>query len=122
MEPNQDDVDTIAKQMRTMPNYFAAMAAAASQNIRKGVNPTPHQSNVSSTVSFPTNNDLGYSSYPYHQQSTPQCHPKYSKEIYSNVNNDWSVRASTSADAIEEATCRLRSIDEKSALQNAVRK
>ena len=122
MEPNQDDVDTIAKQMRTMPNYFAAMAAAASQNIRKGVNPTSHQSNVSSTVSFPPNNDLGYSSYPYHQQSTPQFHPKYSTEIYDSGNNDWSVRASTSSNAPEEATGRLRSIEENTTLQNAVSK
>ena len=32
MMPTSDDVKTIARQMRTMPNYFAAMAAAASIN------------------------------------------------------------------------------------------
>ena len=121
MEPNQDDVDTIAKQMRTMPNYFAAMAAAASQNIRKGVNPT-HQSSVSSTASVPPNSDLGYSSYHYHQQATPQYHPKFSKEIYNKVNNDWSVGGGTSYDGTEEATGRLPSMDENSALQNSVSK
>ena len=68
-EPSTEDVKTIAFQMRTMPNYFAAMAAAASLN-----------------VSYPnmvTEQENEYRTQPHDgQQIKPSYRPKHYEEKY----------------------------------------
>ena len=75
--PNSDDVKTIAHQMRTMPNYFAAMAAAASMNINY-----PHQPSAE-----PSKNDQIYSSSNTSQErSMPRYPQNHSEERYRQNN------------------------------------
>ena len=69
--PSTEDVKTIAYQMRTMPNYFAAMAAAASLNV-----------NYPSLV---TENEPEYPSPALREQQVrPSIQSKYYDDRYSN--------------------------------------
>ena len=74
--PNSDDVKTIAHQMRTMPNYFAAMAAAASMNINY-----PHASAESSK-----NDQIYSSSNTSQERSMPRYPQNHSEERYRQNN------------------------------------
>ena len=67
--PSTEDVKTIAFQMRTMPNYFAAMAAAASLNV-----------NYPNMVTEQKND---YRTQPHDgQQIKPSYRPKHYEESY----------------------------------------
>lgn len=74
--PNSEDVKTIARQMRTMPNYFAAMAAAASMNINY-----PHSSVETSK------NDQPYSSSSTPQERSMPRYPQNHSEERFRQNN-----------------------------------
>ena len=86
--PNSEDVKTIAHQMRTMPNYFAAMAAAASMNINY-----PHASAESSK-----NDQIYSSSNTSQERSMPRYPQNHSEERYRQNNK------STTSSLIRESS------------------
>ena len=90
--PNSEDVKTIARQMRTMPNYFAAMAAAASMNINY-----PHASVE------PSKNDQPYSSSSTSQErSMPRYPQHHSEERFRQSNKSTTSRLSRESTHSEE--------------------
>ena len=90
MVPDPDDVKTIAMQMRTMPNYFAAMAAAVSVNVNY-----QHPSNA-------PDNESGHSSLYRQEQDIPRLREKYSDKTFQSGSTPLSISTANSAE--EEGT------------------
>ena len=89
--PSTDDVKTIALQMRTMPNYFAAMAAAATMNVTY-----PNASILDKKDAQP------HTSRSSHEQERSSLHhPKYGGDRYPQDSN---TDISLSRDHTQEET------------------
>ena len=101
--PSTEDVRTIARQMRTMPNYFAAMAAAATINVTY-----PHAS------LFEENEALRNPSVSSQEEEMPSFHRSKYGGDRSSQNSGASISSRTDLTQEEErGSPRLTSQTEK---------